>query len=84
MEPLKADKRFEIEILPSTWFISKYELNNVDNKIENKIKKLTGLVNLFTVLLKDFNNINIAIAIPKGTIGRRTDRFMEFSINFKT
>ena len=58
-------------------------LNNVDNNIENKIKKLTGFVNLLIVLLKSFNNTNTINVIPKGTNGSKTDSFMESSINFK-
>ena len=66
----------EIGILPETWFKNKYKLKNVVSNIDTKNRMLTGLVNLFIVLVKDISKINIKIVIPKGNIGRKIDRFM--------
>ena len=73
---LKIDKILVRGIFPETWFKKKYKLNNVEINIATNNKTLTGLVNLFIVLLNDFNKINIKIVIPKGNIGRKIDRFM--------
>tara|TARA_Y100001934_G_scaffold192539_1_gene227095 strand:- start:104 stop:334 length:231 start_codon:yes stop_codon:yes gene_type:complete len=73
---LKIDKILERGILPETWFKNKYKLKNVVSKIDTKHRMLTGLVNLFIVLVKDINKIDTKIVIPKGNIGRKIDRFM--------
>ena len=83
IQELKIDKASESGILPEIWFKKKYKLNNVDINIDIKNKILTGLVNLFIVLLKDLNRINMKIVIPKGDIGRRIDRFIWSSIKLK-
>ncbi len=80
---LKIDNVLERGIFPEIWFKKKYKLNNVDINIDIKNKILTGLVNLFIVLLKDLNRINMKIVIPKGDIGRRIDRFIWSSIKLK-
>ena len=72
----KIDKISERGIFPETWFKKKYKLNRKVINIDNKNRMLTGLVNLFIVLLKDLNKINIKMVIPKGIIGRRIDRFI--------
>ena len=51
-------------------------LSNVEINIDIKNRTLTGLVNLFIVLLKDLNKINIKIVIPNGNIGSKMERFM--------
>ena len=76
LKSLKIDKILERGILPVTWFKKKYRVNKVGINIENRSRKLTGLVNLFIVLLNNFNKINIKKVIPKGNIGRRIDKFM--------
>ena len=73
---LKIDKILEIGISPETWFKNKYKLKNVVSNIDTKNRMLTGLVNLFIVLVKDINKINIKIVIPKGNIGRKIDKFI--------
>tara|TARA_Y100001949_G_C15789548_1_gene244374 strand:- start:115 stop:345 length:231 start_codon:yes stop_codon:yes gene_type:complete len=73
---LKIDKILERGIFPETWFKNKYKLKNVVSKIDTKNRMLTGLVNLFIVLVKDINKIDTKIVIPKGNIGRKIDRFM--------
>ena len=73
---LKIDKILERGILPETWFKKKYKLNKVEIKIDSSNKALTGFVNLFIVLLKDLNKINIKIVIPRGNIGRIIENFM--------
>ena len=73
---LKIDKILERGIFPETWFKNKYRLNSVVINIETKNRMLTGLVNLFIVLLKDINKIYIKMVIPKGNMGRKIDRFM--------
>tara|TARA_Y100001933_G_scaffold2093_1_gene1979 strand:- start:103 stop:333 length:231 start_codon:yes stop_codon:yes gene_type:complete len=73
---LKIDKIFVRGIFSETLFKKKYRLNNVEIIIDPNNKKLTGLVNLFIVLLKDLNKINIKIVTPKGNIGRKIERFM--------
>ena len=73
---LKIDKILERGISPEIWFKNKYKLNNVVINIDTKNRMLTGLVNLFIVLVKDINKININMVIPKGNIGRKIDRFM--------
>ena len=76
MKLLKIDKILERGIFPETWFKNKYKLKNVVSKIDTKNRMLTGLVNLFIVLVKDINKIDTKIVIPKGNIGRKIDRFM--------
>jgi len=73
---LKIDRILESGIFPETWFKNKYKLKNVVSKIDTKNRMLTGLVNLFIVLVKDINKIDTKIVIPKGNIGRKIDRFM--------
>ena len=46
--------------------------------MEKITKKLTGLVNLFIVLLKLDNKIKINKDIPIGIKGIRIDKFIEF------
>ena len=73
---LKIDKILERGIFSETWFTKKDKLNNVDIIIDINNKTLTGLVNLFIVLLKTLNKINIKMLIPKGNIGRKIERLI--------
>ena len=73
---LKIEKILERGIFPETSFKKKYKHSTVVINIDTNNKKLTGLVNLFIVRLKDLNKININMVIPKGNIGRKIERLM--------